>query len=145
MTNEPPTDGLAEESLTVSAPKQWAAGIPGVRHSLEYSYAQMGARRALLTLRRVNQKDGFDCPGCAWPDPAGTAPAEFCENGAKAVAEEATTRRVTRTFFARAPRQRARQKSRLLARSAGPAHRAGAQARGRATTTSRSAGTRPSA
>jgi molybdopterin-dependent oxidoreductase alpha subunit len=112
MTNEPPTDGLAEESLTVSAPKQWAAGIPGVRHSLEYSYAQMGARRSLLTLRRVNQKDGFDCPGCAWPDPAGhRKAAEFCENGAKAVAEEATTRRVTRSFFAEHPVSELAQKS----------------------------------
>lgn len=52
-------------------------------------------------LRLVNQKDGFDCPGCAWPDPEGQrAPTEFCENGAKAVAEEATTKRVPPKFFA---------------------------------------------
>ena len=48
----------------------------------------------------INQKDGFDCPGCAWPEPDGErSHAEFCENGAKAVAEEATTKRVTPEFF----------------------------------------------
>jgi molybdopterin-dependent oxidoreductase alpha subunit len=60
----------------------------------------MGAGRTLLTLARVNQKGGFDCPGCAWPEGHHRSPAEFCENGAKAVAEEATTRRVNRDFFA---------------------------------------------
>ena len=64
---------------------------------------QMGVRRTALTLRRVNQPKGFDCPGCAWPDPADTHVAEFCENGAKAVAEEATLRRVDREFFAAHP------------------------------------------
>src|SRR5690606_32444195 len=53
------------------------------------------------TLARVNQPHGFDCPGCAWPEPGHRSPAEFCENGAKAVAEEATLRRVTPEFFAR--------------------------------------------
>jgi molybdopterin-dependent oxidoreductase alpha subunit len=66
------------------------------------SQQQMGLRRTALTLLRVNQDKGFDCPGCAWPD--GDARhrhvAEFCENGAKAVAEEATLRRVTPEFFA---------------------------------------------
>jgi anaerobic selenocysteine-containing dehydrogenase len=47
----------------------------------------------------VNQPHGFDCPGCAWPDPSHRTPFEFCENGAKAVAEEATTLRVTPDFF----------------------------------------------
>src|SRR5882757_6268891 len=53
--------------------------------------------RALLS---VNQPDGFDCPGCAWPDPKHTSSFEFCENGAKAVAFELTSRRVTRDFLA---------------------------------------------
>jgi anaerobic selenocysteine-containing dehydrogenase len=100
MVNEPPTDGLAEEPLTVHDPKEWAAGVPGVVRSLAYSQTQMGPRRSLLTLTRVNQKHGFDCPGCAWPDPDKRKIAEFCENGAKAVAEEATTRRITPEFFA---------------------------------------------
>ncbi|RNL63309.1 hypothetical protein EFK50_09570 [Nocardioides marmoriginsengisoli] len=64
------------------------------------SHEQMGVRRTALTLARVNQKHGFDCPGCAWPDPDHRNAAEFCENGAKAVAEEATLRRVTPEFFA---------------------------------------------
>ena len=100
MVNEPPTDGLFEEPLAVHDPKHWAAGVPGVVRSLAYSQTQMGPRRSLLTLARVNQKHGFDCPGCAWPEPDKRKLAEFCENGAKAVAEEATTRRVTRAFFA---------------------------------------------
>lgn len=52
------------------------------------------------TLLRMNQPDGFDCPGCAWPDPKHTSTFEFCENGAKAVAWEATARRCTPEFFA---------------------------------------------
>lgn len=100
MVNEPPTDGLVEEPLAVHDPKEWAAGVPGVVRSLAYSQTQMGPRRSLLTLTRVNQKHGFDCPGCAWPEPDKRKIAEFCENGAKAVAEEATTRRVTPEFFA---------------------------------------------
>jgi molybdopterin-dependent oxidoreductase alpha subunit len=61
----------------------------------------MGVVRALETLSKVNQKDGFDCPSCAWPDPDGERKlAEFCENGAKAVASEATKKRVTPAFFA---------------------------------------------
>ncbi|GIJ44538.1 formate dehydrogenase [Virgisporangium aliadipatigenens] len=103
MTNEKPTDGLTEEPLKVTPPKEWSAGIPGVTKSLEYSYAQMGAGRSLKVLRKLNQKDGFDCPGCAWPDGEHRKMAEFCENGAKAVAEEATVRRVTPEFFARHP------------------------------------------
>jgi len=61
---------------------------------------QMGVVRSVRTLLKVNQADGFDCPGCAWPDPDHRSKAEFCENGAKAVAEEATTRRVGADFFA---------------------------------------------
>ncbi|MFY8043212.1 MAG: molybdopterin-dependent oxidoreductase, partial [Rhodoferax sp.] len=53
------------------------------------------------TLLSTNQPDGFDCPGCAWPDRNHASTFEFCENGAKAVAAEATARRVTADFFAR--------------------------------------------
>ena len=60
----------------------------------------MGVARSIQTLLAVNQKDGFDCPGCAWPEEDKRHIAEFCENGAKAVAEEATIRRVTPEFFA---------------------------------------------
>jgi molybdopterin-dependent oxidoreductase alpha subunit len=62
----------------------------------------MGPRRTLRTLTHVNQVEGFDCPACAWPDPQGHRHvAEFCENGAKAVAEEATTQRADPALFAR--------------------------------------------
>lgn len=53
-----------------------------------------------LSLLHANQPDGFDCPGCAWPDPKHAASFEFCENGAKAVAWEATSKRATADFFA---------------------------------------------
>jgi molybdopterin-dependent oxidoreductase alpha subunit len=61
----------------------------------------MGPLRAARALKRINQKDGFDCPGCAWPEADARHHAEFCENGVKAVAEEATKARVTRAFFER--------------------------------------------
>ncbi|MFI9844630.1 FdhF/YdeP family oxidoreductase [Nonomuraea sp. NPDC051941] len=92
-----------DERLTAGPPKDWAGGLPAVGHALRIAHRQMGVGRTALTLLRVNQKSGFDCPGCAWPEGDHRSPAEFCENGAKAVAEEATTRRVTREFFAAHP------------------------------------------
>ncbi|WP_433151713.1 FdhF/YdeP family oxidoreductase [Actinomadura nitritigenes] len=100
MTRKAPADDFDDTGMRVSEPKTWAAGVPGVTAALRQSYDQMGVRRTALTLLRVNQKQGFDCPGCAWPEGDHRHAAEFCENGAKAVAEEATTRRVTREFFA---------------------------------------------
>jgi len=100
MASKPPPE---DAELRVSPPKTSAAGMPGVVHGLTTSVTQMGIKRTALTLMRVNQKDGFDCPGCAWPEPGKRHTAEFCENGAKAVAEEATLRRVTSAFFAEHP------------------------------------------
>jgi formate dehydrogenase major subunit len=83
------------------SPKHHAAGLPAVANSMRLALTQMGLARSLKTLSSVNQKEGFDCPGCAWPDPDGHRhAAEFCENGAKAVAEEATKRRADRDVFA---------------------------------------------
>jgi molybdopterin-dependent oxidoreductase alpha subunit len=65
------------------------------------SLEHMGLVKTARAFLAVNQKEGFDCPGCAWPDPQHRSPFEFCENGAKAVADEATKHRVTPTFFAR--------------------------------------------
>ncbi|MFZ2998449.1 FdhF/YdeP family oxidoreductase [Sphingobium sp.] len=62
---------------------------------------QMGASTDTRALLQMNQPDGFDCPGCAWPDPQKTSSFEFCENGAKAVTWEATAKRVDVDFFAR--------------------------------------------
>ncbi|OZG26903.1 hypothetical protein BH683_023290 [Williamsia sp. 1138] len=82
-------------------PKVWAAGVPAVAVALARSVRQMGATRTARTLTALNQREGFDCPGCAWPEtPGHRKHAEFCENGAKAVAEEATTRTVGPDFFA---------------------------------------------
>jgi molybdopterin-dependent oxidoreductase alpha subunit len=84
----------------VGKAKEVAGGIPAVWVATKHVAREMGLVRGTRTLLRLNQKDGFDCPGCAWPDPDGErSHAEFCENGAKAVAEEATTRRVTPDFF----------------------------------------------
>ena len=95
---------IDESKLTVGRPKKRAVGAPAVLHSMEMALDEMGPARAAKTLLKVNQVTGFDCMGCAWPDPAHRRhTAEFCENGAKAVAEEATTRRVPPAFFAAHP------------------------------------------
>ncbi|MFC9975940.1 FdhF/YdeP family oxidoreductase [Spirillospora sp. NPDC127200] len=99
-SREAPRADYDDSALQVGKPKEWAAGVPGVAAALRDSYEQMGVRRTALTLLHVNQTKGFDCPGCAWPEGRRRHTAEFCENGAKAVAEEATTRRVRREFFA---------------------------------------------
>ena len=91
-----------EHAVEIGPPRRSAAGIPAVMVAMRRSLTQMGLVRTLRTLARVNQRSGFDCPGCAWPEtPGGRKPAEFCENGAKAVAEEATRRVLTPEFFAR--------------------------------------------
>jgi molybdopterin-dependent oxidoreductase alpha subunit len=79
-----------------------AAGLYAVYETAHFGVKEMGVKRSFQTLLKVNQKDGFDCPSCAWPDPDGKRNvAEFCENGAKAVAWEATTKRLTPELFAR--------------------------------------------
>jgi molybdopterin-dependent oxidoreductase alpha subunit len=81
------------------------AGAEAVAVSLNRAAGQLGPARAVAALRHLNQADGFDCAGCAWPDPDPDhrSPAEFCENGVKAVAEEATTRRIDRGWMASHP------------------------------------------
>jgi molybdopterin-dependent oxidoreductase alpha subunit len=78
-----------------------AAGFYAIYETGYFAVKEMGVSRGLRTLLKVNQKDGFDCPSCAWPDPDGARHvAEFCENGAKAVSSEATTKRLTPNVFA---------------------------------------------
>ncbi|MEU1591500.1 FdhF/YdeP family oxidoreductase [Streptomyces sp. NPDC005708] len=103
MATKPPKGDPIQDAPQVSEPQHAAAGLPAIGHTLRIAQQQMGVRRTALTLLRVNQKNGFDCPGCAWPEPDHRHTAEFCENGAKAVAEEATLRRVTPEFFAAHP------------------------------------------
>ncbi|MCC3654694.1 FdhF/YdeP family oxidoreductase [Streptomyces sp. S07_1.15] len=103
MAGKPPASDPVQDAPEVGPPPRAVAGLPAVGHTLRMAGRQMGVRRTALTLLRVNQKDGFDCPGCAWPEGDKRHAAEFCENGAKAVAEEATLRRVTPDFFAAHP------------------------------------------
>ncbi|MFD2025941.1 FdhF/YdeP family oxidoreductase [Promicromonospora aerolata] len=92
-----------EPDLRIGPPKTSAAGVPGVVHGLADVFDEAGVARGLRTLPLVNQHRGFDCPGCAWPEPGKPHLAEFCENGAKAVAEEATRKRADAAFFAEHP------------------------------------------
>ncbi|WP_127476726.1 FdhF/YdeP family oxidoreductase [Microbacterium sulfonylureivorans] len=100
MATKPPKADIDETRVRVTKPKKVAVGVPGVLHALQIANEQMGVARSVQTLMQVNQKDGFDCPGCAWPEEDKRHVAEFCENGAKAVAEEATLRRIGPEFFA---------------------------------------------
>lgn len=91
-----------EHAVVTTGSEGEAAGVKAVMVSLQRGLTQMGPVRTAAALSRLNQRHGFDCPGCAWPEePGGRKLAEFCENGAKAVAEEATKRTVTPEFFAR--------------------------------------------
>ena len=97
-----PVKDIDEADLHVGSLKHEAAGVTAVAVAMKRSLQQMGPYRTARTLLKLNQADGFDCQGCAWPDPdpEHRHTAEFCENGAKAVAEEATTRTVSPAFFA---------------------------------------------
>ncbi|MDN3579911.1 FdhF/YdeP family oxidoreductase [Mucilaginibacter flavus] len=88
--------------LKVTKPKTWAAGIPAVTVAMVDILQESGFVRGMEGLFKMNKKDGFDCSGCAWPDPDDDRSpiAEYCENGAKALAEEATTKKLTAKFFA---------------------------------------------
>ncbi|GHE63063.1 hypothetical protein CP980_25000 [Streptomyces vinaceus] len=103
MATKPPAGDPVQDAPQVAPPKRAAAGLPAIGHTLRIAQQQMGLARTARTLLKVNQKNGFDCPGCAWPEGDERHTAEFCENGAKAVAEEATLRRVTPEFFAEHP------------------------------------------
>ncbi|MEO1410531.1 MAG: FdhF/YdeP family oxidoreductase [Bacteroidota bacterium] len=90
--------------LQVTDPKDRAGGIPAVRSALQHGFEEMGLVKTIKTLAKLNQSGGFDCPGCAWPDPKTgkrSRIGEYCENGAKAVAEEGTRKRIGADFFAR--------------------------------------------
>jgi molybdopterin-dependent oxidoreductase alpha subunit len=91
--------------LRIEEPEDSAVGVPGVAVAMQYALSEMGPTRSVRTLLKVNQAGGFDCPSCAWADPdvKDRKHAEFCENGAKAVAWEATRKRVDAAFFAKYP------------------------------------------
>ena len=77
------TTPLDTNKLRLSSVKKTAAGIPAAVSSLHHGIRKMGITKTVRTLLTVNQKEGFDCPGCAWPDPNHRTSFEFCENGAK--------------------------------------------------------------
>ncbi|WP_109831878.1 FdhF/YdeP family oxidoreductase [Reichenbachiella versicolor] len=86
--------------IKIEEPQDYAAGLPAVKIALGHAMKEMGIAKSIATLSKLNQKGGFDCPGCAWPDPTHRSSlGEFCENGVKAIAEEATNKRVTPEFF----------------------------------------------
>ena len=77
-----------------------AAGMLGVKEALKHGFKEMGVVRSMRALLDMNQESGFDCPSCAWPNPEDPSPvAEYCENGAKALADEATTEHIGSEFF----------------------------------------------
>ncbi|WP_434619114.1 FdhF/YdeP family oxidoreductase [Arthrobacter sp. A5] len=101
MTRGAPVEDINENHLTVKKPKKSAAGLTAVGVALDRGISQAGVTRTARSLLRLNQRNGTDCPGCAWPESQGhRKTAEFCENGAKAVAEESTLRTVTPKFWA---------------------------------------------
>lgn len=88
------------EKIKVLEPKEWAAGVPAVVSAFKNISSKVGPIKGTKLLSQLNQIEGFDCPGCAWPDPLEKRSTfEFCENGAKAVADEATLKRLTARFF----------------------------------------------
>lgn len=101
-TNQPnPENPERFTGLRLGRLKTAAAGIPGVAAAASHVFREMDLARGMKALLKLNQKDGYDCPGCAWPDPDDdrSSIAEYCENGAKAIAEEATTRKLGPEFF----------------------------------------------
>ena len=97
--------------LRLSKVKTTAAGIPAAVSSMNHGFRKMGITRTVRNLLMVNQQEGFDCPGCAWPDPEHRTSFEFCENGAKAVADEAMKANVDAKFFQKYSVQELAQKS----------------------------------
>lgn len=108
-----PVADVDESALRVTEPETSAAGPKAVSVALERGISQAGVVRTARALARLNHRDGTDCPGCAWPESitGPRKPAEFCENGAKAVAEESTTRVVTPEWWAAHPISALRDKT----------------------------------
>ena len=105
MHRPAPTQDINEADIKISEPQRSAAGVKAVMVSLERGFAEAGVSRTLSSMLLINKRGGFDCPGCAWPESitGPRKPAEFCENGAKAVAEEASSRTVTPQWWAEHP------------------------------------------
>src|SRR5437868_1060752 len=100
--NGEPSAQSSEDStgLQIKPVSKVAGGMTAAITAAKYTFREMGVVRGAGTLLQLNQKQGVDCPGCAWPEPDGErSHFEFCEEGAKHVADEATTKRVAPEFF----------------------------------------------
>jgi molybdopterin-dependent oxidoreductase alpha subunit len=96
---QPPVESTTPEVKPIS---KAAGGMTSALTAARFAWSEMGLVRGTRTLLQLNQKQGIDCPGCAWPEPDGErSHFEFCEEGAKHVADEATRKRVTPEFFAK--------------------------------------------
>jgi molybdopterin-dependent oxidoreductase alpha subunit len=88
-------------NLRVGRASEEAAGMPAIWNTMLYGIGEMGPIRSSKAFRKMNQVTGFDCQSCAWPSPDKKRKIfEFCENGAKAVSDESTKKRITPEFFA---------------------------------------------
>ncbi|MCK0160854.1 FdhF/YdeP family oxidoreductase [Allomuricauda sp. F6463D] len=94
------TGDIKFTGLRLKDPMQTSAGLLGVKETLRHSFKEMGVVRSMRALLEMNQEDGFRCPSCAWPVPEHPSKiAEYCENGAKALADEATREHIGGIFF----------------------------------------------
>ncbi len=103
MSRKPTDESTEYPDLTVDKPENWAVGMPAIYSSMEPALTKMGAARTAKLLTTINQKGGFDCMSCAWPDPDARKVLEFCENGARAVTWEATPVTVASSFWKEHP------------------------------------------
>ncbi|MCB0371862.1 MAG: FdhF/YdeP family oxidoreductase [Muricauda sp.] len=96
------TGNIQFTGLRLKEPMHTSAGLLGVKEAMRHSFKEMGIVRSMKTLLEMNQEDGFRCPSCAWPVPEHPSKiAEYCENGAKALADEATKQHIGSEFFAK--------------------------------------------
>lgn len=94
------TGDIKFTGLQLKGPMEVSAGLLGVKEALRHGAKEMGIVRSMRALLEMNQEDGFRCPSCAWPVPEHPSKiAEYCENGAKALADEATTDKIGAEFF----------------------------------------------
>jgi molybdopterin-dependent oxidoreductase alpha subunit len=91
---------IETNGIRLKPPARVAAGLKSVLKAAEFTLKEPGLLRGIAALSHLNQFEGIDCPGCAWPDPdQDRSLNEYCENGVKAIAEEATAKRCTPEFF----------------------------------------------
>ncbi len=100
MVRKAPQRDPGDDAARIEPAPTGAAGIPALTSVASEVIEKLGVVRGSRAALRVNQQEGFDCPGCAWPDPAHRHTFEFCENGIKAIAEESMARTAGPEFFA---------------------------------------------